>query len=53
MKTFMKQIRNANTNEELKAIMVEVLRLHAAGNLSDEAFGKIFDVFEAKKNELN
>lgn len=53
MKTFMKQIRNANTNEELKAIMAEALRLHAAGNLSDEAFGKIFDVFETKKNELN
>ncbi len=53
MKQFIKQIKNTTTNDALKAIMKEVLMLHAAGNMSDEAFGKIYDAFEIKKNELN
>lgn len=53
MKQFIKQIKNTTTNDELKVIMKEVLTLQATGNMSDEAFGKIYDVFEAKRNELN
>lgn len=49
---FMKRIRNANTNEELKVIMLEVLTRHAEGIMDDEAFGAIYDVFTSKKNEF-
>ena len=49
---FMKRIRNANTNEELKTIMLEVMTLHAEGNISDEVFGAIYDVFTSKRSEI-
>jgi hypothetical protein len=50
MKTFIKRINNANTQEELKNIMKEVFLLHAENKLSDNAFDKIYDAFLEKKD---
>lgn len=49
---FMKRIRNANTIEELKTIMLEVMIYHSEGTMSDETFGAIYEVFISKKNEF-
>lgn len=49
---FMKQIRACETAEALKKVMAEVLTMHARCELTDETFGKIYDVFEAKREEL-
>ena len=51
--TTIKKIRNAKTNEELKATMIDAIKAHAMGMMSDDDMRKIIDVFEAKKNELN
>ena len=49
---FMKRIRNANTVEELKGIMVEVNTCYFEGKMSDEAFGRIYAVFTSKRDEF-
>lgn len=52
MKTFIKRINNANTQEELKNIMKEVFLLHAENRLSDDALDKIYDAFLVKKDMI-
>lgn len=51
--TTIKKIRNAKTYEELKAAMVDAIKAHAMGMMSDDDIGKILDAFEAKESELN